>query len=437
MANVIIALATAPMKSALAVIRISGEGSFEITEELTHKRLKGISKRTSYYAKIEDGQTIDEVVVLAYPHPHSMTGEDTVEIFCHGSMLIANQIISSYLSRGARYADRGEFTMRAFLNGKMDLVEAEAVNDLINATSIESKNLSLMALDGKTSDLLAPIKNDLGELLGLIEVNIDYSEYEDLEAITKEKIVSKVTSILQNLDGLIEGAEEGKIVKDGIKVALVGEPNVGKSSILNALLKEDKAIVSEIPGTTRDVVEGDISYKGITIHLLDTAGMRESDDRIESLGIAKSRKALEEADIVIHVMDASSTQEDKVEIPPEKTVITIYNKDDLVEKKEDGKIYISAEKGEVKPLLEALYEKLGLSENAFKNPSLSSLRQISLLKEVWTFLVDGLEDALNDAPIDLISVNLQSAYFKIQEILGELVTHDLSDEIFSRFCVGK
>lgn len=438
MSNVIIALATAPIKSALAVIRITGEGSFEVTEQLTSKRIKGIVKRTSYFTKIYDnGSQIDEVVLLAYPNPHSMTGEDTVEIFCHGSMLIANQIISAYLSRGARYAARGEFTMRAYLNGKMDLVEAEAVNDLINATSLESKNLSLMALDGKTSELLLPVKNDLGELLGLIEVNIDYSEYEDLEEITKEKIIAKVSLILQNLGELIKGAEQGKIVKDGVKVAIVGEPNVGKSSILNVLLKEDKAIVSEIPGTTRDIVEGDISYKGIVIHLLDTAGIRESGDKIENLGIEKSRRAVEESDVVIHVLDARSTTSDGIEIPEGKEVIEVYNKDDLVDRKTDGKIYVSAEKGEVTPLLDALYNNLGLSENAFKNPSLSSIRQISLLKEAYSSLEEALRDTELNAPIDLVSVNLQAAYYKLQEILGELVNHDLSDEIFSRFCVGK
>lgn len=438
MSNVIIALATAPIKSALAVIRISGEGSFEITEELTGKKIKGIDKRTSYYTKIKERENlIDEVVLLAYPNPHSMTGEDTIEIFSHGSMLIANQIIGAYLRKGARYASRGEFTMRAFLNGKMDLVEAEAVNDLINATSLESKNLSLMALDGETSKLLNPVKNDLGELLGLIEVNIDYSEYEDLEEITKEKIITKVGLILQNLNQLIENGEQGRIIKDGVKVALVGEPNVGKSSILNALLKEDKAIVSEIPGTTRDIVEGDISYKGVVIHLLDTAGIRESGDKIENLGIEKSRKAVDDSDIVIHIFDAAFPYEDGIEIPTGKTVIDVYNKDDLIKNKEDGKIYISAEKGEIMPLLEALYRELGLNENAFKNPSLSSVRQISLLKEAYDRMTDALTDAKKDAPIDLVSINLQAAYYKLQEILGELVNHDLSDEIFSRFCVGK
>src|SRR5574344_939070 len=293
MGNSIIALATAPLKSALALIRVSGDDAFALTDQIFTKKISGITKREMFFGSIkDDGKDIDLVVVLAYPGPHTMTGEDVVEISCHGSLLIVNEIIECYLKRGATYATRGEFSSRAFFNGKMDLVEAEAVNDLINATTKEAKNLSLLSLEGSTSKLVQPLKKAIADSLALIEVNIDYPEYTDLEEANESKIAASIKDIRYQVGDLIRGGEEGKIVKEGLKVAIVGEPNVGKSSLLNAMLNEDKAIVSDIPGTTRDVVEGEINLKGIALHLLDTAGIRENAEAIAEMGIALSKEDL-------------------------------------------------------------------------------------------------------------------------------------------------
>lgn len=436
------ALATAPIKSALALIRCSGDGVFEMTDQIFSKKVSGLTTRSLLLGMIkDDGEAIDMAEVLAYPGPHSMTGEDVVEITCHGSMLIASQIIACYLKRGATYATRGEFSSRAFYHGKMDLVEAEAVNDLINATTKEAKNLSLLSLQGVTSQLVVPLKKSLADLLSLVEVNIDFPEYTDIEDANETTISSSIDSIRQEVSSLIKGGEEGKIIKDGVKVAIVGEPNVGKSSLLNALMNEEKAIVSEIPGTTRDVVEGEINLNGVSLHLLDTAGIHQASDKLEKMGIEKSEKTLKEADVVILVVDARNglQEEDKKiqSLAKGKILITVYNKEDLVLKKDAGKLYISALKKDVKPLLDKIFQELGLSEDSFSSPSLNNARQIGLLRKIDSCLLEAKNDCLRKAPIDLISVNLMAAYNAARELLGEETTLDLTDEIFSRFCVGK
>jgi tRNA modification GTPase len=442
MSNVIVALATAPIKSALALIRCSGDGVFEMTDEIFSKKVSGIKERQIFFGRIhDDGQDIDLVEVLAYPGPKTMTGEDVVEISCHGSLLIANEIISCYLKRGASYATRGEFSSRAFFNGKMDLVEAEAVNDLINATTKEAKNLSLMSLEGSTSKLVAPLKKSIADLLALVEVNIDYPEYTDIEEANEEKIAASIADIRQNVAVLIKGGEEGKIVKEGIKVAIVGEPNVGKSSLLNAILNEEKAIVSDIPGTTRDVVEGEINLKGVALHLLDTAGIRENAGTLEEMGIQRSEKSIQDADVVILVVDAQkglSDEDRRIQsLAKDKILITVYNKEDLIQKKDADKLYISALKKDIQPLLDRIFAELGLSDGAFENPSLSNARELGLLRKIDSCLAEAKSDCEAKKPIDLVSVNLMAAYNAVRELLGEDATLDLTDEIFSRFCVGK
>ncbi len=443
MSNVIIALATPPLKSALAMIRLSGEGVFEMTDTLFSKKVSETKQRTIYFGTIRDeGEDIDQVCLYAYKGPNTMTGEDVVEISCHGSMVIVNQIVEAYLKRGATYATRGEFSSRAFFNGKMDLIEAESVNDMINARTKEAKNVSLMSLEGKTSKLVAPLKKKIADLLSLVEVNIDYPEYTDIEEVNKETISCAVDEIHKMLATLIKSGREGKIIKDGVKVAIVGEPNVGKSSLLNALLKEEKAIVSPIPGTTRDVVEGDINLRGVEFHLLDTAGIHESTDFIESQGIERSEKMMAQADMIILVVDGSkglSEFDQKIISSVENQIlITVYNKADLITEKNEGVLYISALKQNIQPLLERMFDSLGISgEESFTTPSLNSARQLGLLKRIDEVLLKAKKDANNDLPIDLISVNLQAAYNLARELLGEGVTMDLTDEIFSRFCVGK
>ena len=440
----IIALATPPLKGALAVIRTSGDGVFAITDQLFSKKISGIKERGLFLGVMRDasGKTIDQVVLLAYPGPRTMTGEDVVEIIPHGSMLIVNEIIEAYEAKGCVYATRGEFSSRAFYNGKMDLVEAEAVNDLINATTIESKDLALKSLSGEASKLLKPIKDRIAALMALIEVGIDFPEYTDVEAASCEKIAKESKEIKKDVDALIADAHDGAIIKGGVNVAIVGEPNVGKSSILNALLEEEKAIVSDIPGTTRDIVEGDISVKGVPLHLLDTAGIRASKDKIEEIGVTLSEKSIEKADVVVFVLSAdkkemTAKEKEILDLAKGKRLILCYNKGDLAASKDEGKLYVSALNKNVEPLKEAIFKTLNLSEDSFAKPSLSNPRQLGLLRQISLNLKDVSDDADMGAPMDLLSVNLQAAYHAAQDILGETGAADVQDEIFSRFCVGK
>jgi len=438
----IVALATAPLKSALAIIRVSGDDAFDIVSKCFSKDIREIKERTLLFGNIvNDNKVVDEVVLAIYKGPKSFTGEDLVEIMCHGSMVIANEIIELLLSKGARYATNGEYSSRAFLNGRIDLIQAEAINDVINASSKEAKELSILSLKGKTSELILPIKKRIADILFLIEVNIDYPEYEDIEVANKDHVISLVDELVPQINSLVESGEKGLIIKEGIKVAIVGKPNVGKSSLLNALLGESKAIVTDIAGTTRDVVEGEINLNGVILHLLDTAGIRESKDTVESIGVIKSKEVISKADLVIVLLDASKEldKEDKdiLELVKDTPHVVVYNKADKIKDKDDNKLYISALNNDVNPLKEEIYKVLGIKEEAFRTPSLNNVRQLGLLKVAKEALLQAKEDAFNDLSIDLVSVSLMNAYNAILEILGEYKQTDISKEIFSRFCVGK
>lgn len=444
MFETIVALATAPLKSALHIIRVSGDDCFDIVSKCFSKDIRDIKERTLLVGHILDGEKIvDEVVVAIYKGPKSFTGEDLVEIICHGSVLIANEIISLLLSKGARLATNGEYTSRAFLHERIDLVQAEAINDVINATTKEAKELSMLSLKGETSKLILPLKKRIADILSLIEVNIDYPEYEDIEVANKDNVISIVDELVPQIDKLVSEGEKGLIIKEGIKVSLVGKPNVGKSSLLNALLGESKAIVTDIAGTTRDIVEGEINLNGVVLHLLDTAGIRDVDDKVESIGVNKSKDAIKESDLVIVLLDASNDLDDQdkeiLDLVKDVPHIVVYNK---IDKASDNKLFkdaicISALNNDITPLKNAVYERLGLKEEAFKIPSLNNTRQLGLLKNVKESLLNAKEDALNDLPIDLVSVSLHDAYNATLEILGEYNQTDISKEIFSRFCVGK
>ncbi|MCR5078653.1 MAG: tRNA uridine-5-carboxymethylaminomethyl(34) synthesis GTPase MnmE [Bacilli bacterium] len=438
----IIALATPPLKSALALLRLSGEGVFDAVSKSLDMDLETFLKRKIQVGYLKHkGQIIDQVVCFIYVAPNSFTGEDSVEITCHGSMVIAKEILSHFYSLGIRQAERGEFSARAFYNGKLDLIEAEAVNDLINASTIESKNVAMLSLKGETSSLLYPVLKQIDEMLALIEVNIDYPEYTDIEEVNLSKIAKNCESLREDILSLIKEGNEGKIVREGIKVAIVGEPNVGKSSLLNALVEEEKAIVSSIPGTTRDIVEGDISVKGIPLHLLDTAGIRESKDYVENLGIERSRDAIKNADLVLLILDSNEEEKgsDLIELCEGKECIRVYNKADLLseEKKKDGRIYISATNKDIGELKEAIYQKLGLSDKAFHAPSFSNARELALLEKIADSLFEAKNMCEANLTSDLISSCLQEARLYGNEIIGKEASLDLSEEIFSRFCVGK
>ena len=444
MFETIVALATPPMKSALAVIRVSGDDCFAVVSKCFSKDITQIKERTllvGYILDKKNDQKIDQVVVAIYKGPNSFTGEDLVEIICHGSMLISQQILDILIENGARMATNGEYTSRAFIHQKMDLVQAESVNDIINATTKEAKNLSMLSLDGKTSNLLVPIKTRLADIISLIEVNIDFPEYEDIEQANQQQVITICNEIIKEIKKLINDGEKAKIVKEGVKVAIVGKPNVGKSSLLNALLGEDKAIVTDIAGTTRDTVEGDVNLNGVVLHLVDTAGIRDSSDYVESIGIDRAKKAIEQAELVIVVLDGSDnlSKEDKDILAATENVnrIIIYNKADKMTSKNDDKIYVSALNNNIEPLVKEIYKKLGLEDMVFKQPALNNARQIGLLKRAKLSLEKAKEDATNNLSVDLISVNLMDAYNAVLDILGEKNKADLSKEIFSRFCVGK
>lgn len=440
MFDTIVALATAPMKSAIAVIRVSGEDCFEIVSKVFSRDLTKLTQKSVNYGFIKnDNQIIDEVILINYIKPHSFTGENSVEIMCHGSLLIANEIIELLVSKGARIATRGEFSSRAYLNGRIDLIQAEAINDVINATSKEAKQLSLLSLEGKTTKLLSPLKISLADLISNIEVNIDYPEYQDIEEVTKEKIIDEGKKMLQLINKLVQEGEEGAKIKEGIKVALVGKPNVGKSSLLNALLKENKAIVTDVAGTTRDIVEGEAVIKGLSFRFFDTAGIHESNDIVESIGIDRAKATLNQADIVILIFEADKELDkedyDLINKTKEKNTIIVYNKCDKARKNKE--IMISAKNNDIQALIDELLRRTNVSEESFIRPSLNNSRQIGLLKKAKEEIKKAVEDAQKDLPIDLVSVSLLNAYQDILAIIGEDVSLDISKEIFARFCVGK
>ncbi len=441
MFETIVALATAPIKSALAVIRLSGDDCFFVVDKFFSKDLTKITKSTILHGFIKDDEEIiDEVVLLAYKGPHSFTGEDSVEIISHGSPLIFSKIIEVAVKNGARLAQGGEFSSRSYMNNKMDLIQAESINDLINAESEESKKISMMALTGKTSELVAPLKKSFGDILSLIEVNIDYPEYTDIEEANFEKINAFCKENIKYIEKLIENGNKGRIIKDGIKVALVGKPNVGKSSILNALLEEDKAIVTDVKGTTRDVVEGKINLNGVIINLYDTAGIRESEDVVEEIGIKKSINKLNEADLVLVIFDSLNLDdEDKkiLEIVQKKEHIVVYNKADLYNKENDNHLYISALKNDINPLKEEIIKRLGLSKNNYTNPSIANTRELGILENLKEQLIKIKEDNQNNLMIDIINSEIRDAYLKVLSLTGEDNDFDIAAEIFSRFCVGK
>ena len=442
MFETIVALATPPMKSALAIIRLSGDDVLSVVSKCFTTNIENITKRGIYYGSMVDGeQKIDEVVLLAYKGPKSFTGEDSVEIICHGSMLIANQIIQLLIKNGARLATNGEYSSRAFMHNKIDLVQAEAINDVINATTSEAKNLSLLSLDGKVSSRIIPLKTRLADVISLIEVNIDYPEYEDIEEANKDTIINLANELIPQIDLMVEEGNKAKIIKEGIKVAIVGKPNVGKSSLLNALIGEEKAIVTDIAGTTRDVVEGDINLGGLTLHLLDTAGIHDTGDKVENIGIQKAKGIITDADIVILVIDNSRLIDNEdislLEETKNTRRIVVLNKSDINSNPQMEGILISADKGDINNLIKEIKDIIGLDDKAFKTPALNNTRQIGLLQKAKEDLIKAKKDAESGLTMDLISVSILDAYTSVLEILGEANQMDLAKEIFSRFCVGK
>ena len=438
--DTIAAISTALNNQAISIVRLSGDEAIEIANKIFDRDLKEVQGNTIIYGHImEDGHKLDEVMVSIFRAPKSYTMEDLVEINCHGGVYITRRILSLCLANGARMALNGEFTKRAYLNGRIDLAKAESINDMINANSEVQIKSAMKGIDGSISRLIEPLCDDIMNMIGMIEVNIDYPEYDDVEIITNEKLLPKLHEWISISDEMIDKAQRFRVIKEGLKTAIVGKPNVGKSSLLNALLNKDKAIVTDIAGTTRDLVEDDVRLDNITLHLIDTAGIRESDDVVEKIGIERSLKAIKEAELVILVIDASKDmdEEDKelLELTKDKDRIIVYNKTDM---NDDVKgIKVSALNGDISELKNYLNERYDKDQSLIDEDILNNERQIALMIKANKGLKDMLKEVDYGYELDLVSSDLYTVYHDLSEIIGKSYEDDLIDHLFRNFCLGK
>ncbi|MBO7703036.1 MAG: tRNA uridine-5-carboxymethylaminomethyl(34) synthesis GTPase MnmE [Solobacterium sp.] len=439
MNETIAAIATA-QGGALSVIRVSGEDAITIVNRIFSRDLSDAKGYTLHYGEIRDGdEVIDEVLVSVFRAPRSYTGENMVEISGHGGVYVSRNVLSLVLGAGARMARRGEFTERAFLNGKMDLAQAESVNDLVTAKDSVNARSAVHGLKGSVKRLLEPLIDSLSEIVALIEVNIDYPEYDDVKQLSEEELLPKTIAWIDEIDTLIRKAQAAVTIRTGLDTVILGRPNVGKSSLLNALLEEDKAIVTDIAGTTRDLVEGTVRIDDLTLNLIDTAGIHETGDTIEQIGIEKSRKALEQADLAIVVIDGTAglTEEDRelLTLTEGMQRVVVYNKNDQAEV--EGELSISALNRDIEPLLKRIKEMYADGLLAAKEETLNNERQIGLAMQAKASM-EAVKASLEAGDeIDLVTVDLQNAWYALKEITGETGREDLLDEIFSRFCLGK
>ena len=438
--DTIAAIATGDTMSAISVIRISGEDALAIAGKLMKRDFSDVRGYTLKYGTIYDkDEPADEVLVSFFRAPRSYTGEDIVEINCHGGVYLTRKILRLVYGAGARPARPGEFTQRAFLNGKMDLSQAEGINDLIFARDEVNARSALHSLKGSVRDILEPLREELVQIIANIEVNIDYPEYEDVHVLTEEEIMPAVRKWQSDLHSLIQQAQDAVFIREGIDTVILGRPNVGKSSLLNALLEEDKAIVTDIAGTTRDIVEGTIRLDGVTLNLIDTAGIHETDDIVEKIGIERSLQALEKAELAIVVLDGSmeltDSDKDLLERTKDKTRIIVYNKKDL--KEIPDAVSISAANKDVDALRKKILEIYDTQIIHARQDTLNNERQIGLALQAEEAMQDAHNALEEGMELDLVTIDLQRCYDALMEITGEYTKEGLLDEIFSRFCLGK
>lgn len=451
MNDTIAAISTTLGVGAISIIRVSGKDSIKIVNKIFKgKNLEKVDSHTIHYGHIiENGETIDEVLVSIMKAPKTFTMEDIVEINCHGGISTTNKVLELVLNHGARLAEPGEFTKRAFLNGRIDLTQAESVMDLINSKNESKRKVAIKGLNGYVSNIIRKLRQQILELLASIEVNIDYPEYEDAEVMTNEKVKPQIADIKKKLHKIINESENGKILTNGIKTIIIGKPNVGKSSILNRLLDEEKAIVTNIEGTTRDTVEGSITINGVSLNIIDTAGIRETNDIVEKIGVEKSLNLINEADLVILVLNNNEElkEEDKKILSAciNKKTIVVINKNDLERKiniKEipyQNIIYTNTiDLNGIDSLKEKIVELFNLNELEQQDYTyLSNVRQISLAKEAYSILEEVESGIKNEVPVDMIEIDIKRAWEKLGEIIGETYTEELIDQLFSQFCLGK
>lgn len=450
MEDTIVAISTALGVGAISIIRMSGNDSIEIANKIYKgKDLTKANSHTINYGYIMDkDKIIDEVLISVMKAPKTYTKEDVIEINCHGGIATTNKILELLLTNGARLAEPGEFSKRAFLNGRIDLVEADGIMNIIEAKTQKARELSVNQLSGKVSELIVSLREKLVQIISNIEVNIDYPEYEDIEQITNEKIYNEVLQFKKDLEKIILEAEEGKIITEGLKVAIIGKPNVGKSSLLNALLEEEKAIVTNIEGTTRDTVEGSLSISGIPLTIIDTAGIRKTDNIVEQIGVNKSMDTIEKADLIIYMLnnneDISFEDEKLYNKIKNKKHIVVINKIDLENKlnlPKDINKYINLSVINnigINELKNSILEMFHLEQLQTKDLTyLSNARSISLLKKSLGYIENAITNININIPIDMVEIELKNAWETLGEIIGQTYTEELIDELFSRFCLGK
>ena len=450
MNDTICAISTALGVGAISIIKVSGNESIDIVDKVFSGDLKKAKSHTINYGFIkENNEIIDEVLISVMKAPKTFTREDVVEINCHGGIATTNKILELLLINGCRMAEPGEFTKRAFLNGRINLMEAEAVMDLINSKTEEARKIAIGELKGKSSQLISKLRDDLINIISNIEVNIDYPEYHDIYEVTLNDVKEKIDYFNKRLNEIVEEYQNGKILKDGINTVIVGRPNVGKSSILNKLLNDNKAIVTDIPGTTRDIVEGNISFEGILLNIVDTAGIRKTDDIVEKIGVEKSISKINEADLVLIILNNNEelSQDDLeiIEKTKDKTSIIVINKDDLVSKinldllKGRDVIYTNTiNSNGIESLKERISKMFKLEEIKQKDYNfITNTRQISKIKECINKLKDVKQSLNNNMTLDIIEIDLRDIWNILGEIIGESYSEELLDELFSKFCVGK
>lgn len=454
--DTIAAISTAIGEAGIAVVRMSGDDSINIIDEIfksaSGKKMAEAENRKFLYGHIVDGdKQIDEVLVVKMKGPHSYTAEDIVEIHCHGGVVSVKRILNLILSKGARLAEKGEFTKRGFLNGRIDLTQAEAVIDMIKAKTDLSFDMGLNQLSGALSEVLNKLKDELVSMQALIVANIDFPD-EDIEDAAYNDLIERSNKILDKMDNLLDNSKNSRLLRDGINTVILGKPNVGKSSLLNGLLKYDRAIVTDIAGTTRDIIEDYINLDGVLLKITDTAGIRETDDEVEKIGVNIAREKLKEADLVIAIFDISrefdKDDEEILNLIKDKKHITILNKDDLEQKISDEEIkeyfkddYLRLsvmENESVKKIENLIIDLFFDGELQISSDSvLSNLRHINALKEAKKSLLEVNESLKQKVFLDLIEVDLENVIGHISEITGTITTEDILDRVFSDFCIGK
>jgi tRNA modification GTPase len=456
--DTIAAISTPVGAAGISIIRVSGSESLPLVDKVfrskKNRKLKAVPNFSFVYGNVIDdkGKKIDEVLVSVMRGPHSFTAENVVEINCHGGIIATRRILETLLAVGARLAEPGEFSKRAFLNGRIDLAQAEAIIDLINAKTEKSLKYAVIQLDGALSSEIKTIRNEILELMANIEAGIDFPEH-DIEELSRRQIKTKTIESLEKINKLLKSAGTGKVFREGLKTVIIGKPNVGKSSLLNALLKEKRAIVTDIPGTTRDIIEEVVSIRGIPLRLIDTAGIRETEDIIEKIGVEKTREVFAEADLVLFMIDASTglTEHDREIFPllKEKRNIVLINKTDVNKEIDTSEIEKIVDKSNIMEIsvlygngmkeLEDLIEEIvydGIAAGQ-EEVLVTNIRHKNILEKAQTDIKAVLRAIANQLPTDCMAIDLRAAWELLGEITGETIGEDLVDTIFSRFCIGK